>query len=95
MDERSGLPETAQTGVELEPSQLSAVALRGLVEEFVTREGTDYGHLEWTLEDKVSQVYRQLETGEVRIVFDPELESASIVATTEAAPAGDRGRRPR
>jgi len=82
MNDRSGSPESAETGVELEPSQLSASALRGLVEEFVTREGTDYGHADWSLEDKVSQVYRQLEAGEVRIVFDPELESASIVSVT-------------
>jgi uncharacterized protein YheU (UPF0270 family) len=36
---------------------------------------------EWSLEDKVTQVYRQLNSGEARIVFDLELESASIVST--------------
>ena len=66
-------------GVELDPDQLSADALRGLVEEYVSREGTDYGHTDWSLEEKVSQVYQQLERGEARIVFDLELESASIV----------------
>jgi uncharacterized protein YheU (UPF0270 family) len=66
-------------GVELDPDQLSPDALRGLVEEFVSREGTDYGHTDWSFEDKVKQVYQQLERGEARIVFDPELESASIV----------------
>ncbi len=30
-------------GVELSPDDLSPEALRGLVEEFVTRDGTDYG----------------------------------------------------
>ena len=49
----------------------------------MSREGTDYGEGDWTLEDKVSQVLRQLERGEARIVFDLELESASIVAVQD------------
>lgn len=70
-------------GVELDPDQLSPDALRGLVEEYVSREGTDYGHADWSLEDKVKQVYQQLERGEARIVFDLELESASIIARSD------------
>lgn len=72
-------------GVELDPDQLSPGALRGLVEEYVTREGTEYGHTDWSLEDKVAQVYRQLERGDARIVFDLEHESASIVTAPELA----------
>ncbi|HPG26166.1 MAG: YheU family protein [Spirochaetaceae bacterium] len=70
---------SAEQGLELEPEQLSAAALRGLVEEFVTREGTDYGHGEWSLDEKVAQVLRQLDAGEIRIVFDLESETASLV----------------
>jgi uncharacterized protein YheU (UPF0270 family) len=76
-------PSSVKSGVELEPDQLSPDALRGLVEEYVSREGTDYGEGDWTLEDKVSQVLRQLERGEARIVFDLELESASNVAVRD------------
>ena len=47
---------------------LSAETLRGLVEEFITREGTEYGHREFSLDDKVRQVERQLASGEVKIV---------------------------
>jgi len=72
-------------GVELDPDQLSVDALQGLVEEYVTREGTDYGHSDWSLDDKVAQVYRQLDRGEARIVFDLELQTASIVAAPELA----------
>ena len=87
-------------GVEIAMGQLSEEALRGLVEEFVTREGTEYGsggsHLpssgaqsgsldpEWSLEDKVAQVYRQLEEGTAKVVFDLEAQSASIVSETES-----------
>lgn len=72
-------------GVELSPDDLSPEALRGLVEEFVSREGTDYGHADRSLESKVADVLRQIETGEARIVFDLESESASIVSTRELA----------
>jgi uncharacterized protein YheU (UPF0270 family) len=45
----------------------------------VLREGTEYGERDVSLEDKVSQVTRQLRRGEARIVFDPESESIDIV----------------
>ena len=78
-------PTSAAGGVELDPEQLSPGALRGLVEEYVTREGTDYGHADWSLEEKVTQVLRQIAEREALIVFDLERESASIV------PNPDRG----
>lgn len=52
--------------------------LRNLIEEFVTREGTDYGDRIYSLADKVSQVRRQLEQGSVVIVYDPHTESCHI-----------------
>ncbi|MBJ19512.1 MAG: YheU family protein [bacterium] len=85
MQEKQESPESSPEGVDLDPEQLSPGALRGLVEEYVTREGTDYGHGNWSLEDKVCQVFRQLERGEARIVFDLELGSASIVTSPELA----------
>ena len=75
--------ESSSSGVELDPEQLSPGALRGLVEEYVSREGTDYGHADWSLEEKVTQVFQQLDRGEALIVFDLELESASIVAVSD------------
>ena len=85
-DER---PE-AERVVVVAAEELSPAALRGIVEEYVTREGTDYGAGDWSLEDKVAQVYQQLDRGEARIVFDLELESASIVAVKDT-PSGARG----
>ncbi len=65
--------------IEIPPSRLSTEALRGLVEEFVTRDGTDYGLRERSTEQKAREVMRMLERGEVRIVFDPETSTANIV----------------
>lgn len=79
MNDDAEARDPSDSGVELDRDQLSPDALRGLVEEYVSREGTDYGHGEWSLEEKVRQVLQQLERGEARIVFDLERESASIV----------------
>jgi uncharacterized protein YheU (UPF0270 family) len=40
-------------GMEVSPDDLSPEALRGLVEEFVTRSGTDYGAVERSVEEKI------------------------------------------
>jgi uncharacterized protein YheU (UPF0270 family) len=60
-------------------TDLSAEALRGVVESFVLREGTDYGSREVSLETKVAEVMGQLERGEARIMFDPGSASITIV----------------
>ena len=69
--------------VEIQPDQLTEAALRGLAEEFVSRAGTDYGDQERSFESKIQDVMRQLESGEVRIVFDPETESANLMTALE------------
>ena len=50
--------------VQIPVEALSGQALDGLLEEFVTRDGTDYGAEERTLDDKKSAVRRQLRRGE-------------------------------
>jgi hypothetical protein len=58
---------------------MSPEALNGVIDEFVTREGTDYGHGDQTLEAKRSQVRRQIEAGDVIIAFDAESETCNLV----------------
>jgi uncharacterized protein YheU (UPF0270 family) len=74
-------PEKPMTSVP--PETLAASVLRALIEEFVTRDGTDYGEAERTLDEKVADVERQLSLGEVSIVFDPETESVNLVTARE------------
>lgn len=62
-------------------TQLSAEALRGVIESFVLREGTEYGEREFTLEEKRLHVLHQLERGEAQILFDPQSQSVDIVVT--------------
>jgi uncharacterized protein len=61
---------------------LSEDALRGVVESFVLREGTDYGERDASHDDKVADVMRQLERGEARILFDPLDTSVTIVVVS-------------
>lgn len=60
--------------------ELSQDALQGIIEDFVTRDGTDYGESETPLTVKVAQVKAQLDKGLYFIVYDAELESITIVA---------------
>ena len=65
--------------------QLSPEALNGVIEEFVSRDGTDYGEREFTLEDKVNQVRRQLKSGKAVIVYDSQMESCTIMESSHPA----------
>lgn len=58
---------------------LSPEALQGVVEEFVTRDGTDYGEHEVNLETKVAQVWKQLDDGTALLVFNEEDGSCTIL----------------
>lgn len=64
---------------------LSADALSGLIEEFVTRDGTDYGEVEISLEHRVAQVRRQVESGEALILFDSATETTTIIPAADLA----------
>jgi len=72
-------------------TELSAEALRGVIEAFVLREGTEYGAHDVLLESKVAEVLRQLERGKARILFDPVTESIDVVVVPQRERRGGRG----
>jgi hypothetical protein len=59
-------------------NKLSAKALKGVIEEFITRGGTDYGAVEASMETKFKQVKNRLQDGSVVLVFDDETETTNI-----------------
>ena len=65
-------------------TELSSDTLRGVIESFVNRSGTDYGAVEISLDAKVRDVLRQLEAGEATIVFDTATQSIDIVLADDA-----------
>ena len=54
-------------------------ALRGVIEEFVSREGTDYGSIDFSFEEKIEQIKGQLMAGDIKLVFDAETQSCNLV----------------
>ena len=57
---------------------LSEEALNSVIQEFVLREGTEYGASEVSLEQKVTQVLAQLKSGKVVISFDKETSTTTL-----------------
>ena len=70
-------------GMRIPHERLSEDVLIGVIESFVLREGTDYGAHEVSLATKVEQVRRQLECGEIHLLFDAEAESITLVPRAE------------
>jgi uncharacterized protein YheU (UPF0270 family) len=64
--------------VEVPSHALSPEALRGVVDEYITREGTEYGEREYTLVEKRESALRLLALGEVIIVYEPESQSTTL-----------------
>jgi len=65
--------------IEIPFKRLDAEILSAVIEEFILREGTDYGAWEVSLEDKIAQVRGQLENGDVLITFDPRTENCTLL----------------
>ncbi len=54
---------------------LKSAVLRAIVEEFVTRDGTDHS----AVDERIEQVLRQLELGSVELHFEQETATCNIV----------------
>ena len=68
-----------EEGLEVPYDRINPDTLRNMIQEFVTRDGADWGDAGCTLEDKVEQVLRQLKGRKVKVVFDLTSQTANIV----------------
>jgi len=59
--------------------ELSAQALRGLLESVVNREGTDYGEYEISFDDKVTCLYEEVLAERAVIVHDMRSDSTTVM----------------
>lgn len=73
----------AQGVIQVPYQRLSDEALTGIIEEFISREGTDYGDYGFSFADKKAQVMQQLEKDIVVILFDPSTETCTLALKTE------------
>lgn len=62
---------------------LSESALNGIIEEFIMREGTDYGVEEVSLERKKQDLINQLKSGHVVIVYSELHETVNMMLAKE------------
>ncbi len=56
--------------IEIDYRQLSTDILENLLTEIVLREGTEYGEMQFTTEEKKSQLKNALQSGKAVVVFD-------------------------
>ena len=77
--------EEKKPGIVIPHTKLSQEALNGLIEEFILREGTDYGTSDYSLSDKKDQVLNQLMGRHIHVVFDPNNETTSLLTKEQLA----------
>lgn len=69
--------------IEVPMDKLSEDVVQSLIEEFILREGTDYGANEVSLDKKKEQVSKQLENNDIKIVFDPNTETVTLMTDNQ------------
>ncbi|MEZ5501920.1 MAG: YheU family protein [Halioglobus sp.] len=71
--------------VAVPPARLDPAVLHALLEDYASRDGTDYGARELTLDEKVQRLQRQLDAGELHILYDADSEQWDLVNQAQAA----------
>lgn len=71
--------------VEVPHTRLPQAVFRALLEEYATRDGTDYGEREWSLTEKVQRLEAQVACGDVRLLYDAQSEEWDLVSADAAA----------
>ena len=64
--------------------RLAPEVLDNLLQEYASRDGTDYGEVELTLAEKTGNLRRQLEQGDISILYDLETEQWDLVNAEQA-----------
>lgn len=59
--------------------QLEPDTLHNLLEEIVTRDGTDYGESELSVSEKIANAMQLLQNGSCAIAFDADSETCSLI----------------
>lgn len=88
--EGSGYPEGEGAGAEYSESfvivpfdSLEPDTLDAIIEDAVTRDGTDYGEWEASLEQKAEQLKAALQAGQAKLVFEQNSETLRILAAED------------
>lgn len=71
--------------VEVPVERLRSEVLQALLEEFASRDGTDYGERELSLEQKTGELRMQLARGELQLLYDTDSERWDLLPPESAA----------
>ena len=63
--------------------QLDEITLNNLIEQYILREGTDYGEVEFSLQEKTQQVLLQIKNEEIHIIYSELEESVTLISNHE------------
>lgn len=61
------------------PEHLTEEVIRGIIEAYIAREGTDYGEKELSLAEKVTRLLPQVLVGDIVITYDEESGSVNLL----------------
>ena len=65
--------------IQIPPERLDRDVYVSVLEEYINREGTDYGIRELSMNEKMNNLMVLVDRGEVLIVFDPANESCTVM----------------
>lgn len=65
------------------PEKFTEEVLKNLLESYISREGTDYGERELSLEEKVNDLLRNVYLGEALISYDEDSQSVNLISAQE------------
>jgi uncharacterized protein YheU (UPF0270 family) len=71
--------------VEVPSERLAAPTLEALLEEYASRDGTDYGLEERSLQDKVTSLRTQLSNRSLALLYDGASEQWDLLPRDKAA----------
>lgn len=75
--------EKGKPPVLIDAESLTEQTLVAVLESFILREGTDYGAVEISLQQKIINLRKRIDRQEIVLVFDPESESLNFLTETE------------
>ena len=70
---------TSGGAINIPLAALSEDALLGVIDDYINREGTDYGHADIDLAQKRVAVRRALTRGHAIITYDPSTQTTTII----------------
>lgn len=70
--------------IQVPPDRLAPEILQSLLEDYASRDGTDYGALELTLEQKTGNLRRQIQDAALCILYDTDAQEWDLVVAEQA-----------